>query len=451
MNTTLRSVISLLLFLLLPIAQTPLPAQPTSSDASGPVTLSESDLEQLVAPIALYPDPLIALILPASTVPTDIVLASRFLNNGGSADDIDAQPWDQNVKGLAHYPDVLQMMDDNLDWTNQLGAAVIAQQADVMNAIQTMRAKAQSLGNLESTPQQQVVSTNNVIQIVPADPQVIYVPYYNPQVVYVQAPPPAAPFVTFSAGLAIGIWLGGGCNWNNHGFYYGNFYRPGYGWGYNNVTIVNNNYNYWRPNPNRPPPRPPYRPGGPGKPPGWKPPPNWGKPGGPGNRPGNPNNPGNRPGIPGKPGQPGGPGGGPNRPGGPGGNKPPTIQPVPSKPSTRPNQPGGPGKPGGGKPSIQPVPETKPAPRPQKPAPSQPSIQPAPNKPSTRPAPSKPGGIPSIQPHPGFNAGKPASKPNHSAPAARPQQQPRGGGGGAGPSRGGGGGGQRGGPSTQGR
>src|SRR5271156_5391912 len=94
------------------------PAQtaPLSADTpSGPVQLSDADLQQLVAPIALYPDPMLALILQASTVPTDIVLANRWLNDGNSPDDIDAQPWDDSVKGRARYPDVLQMMDENLD------------------------------------------------------------------------------------------------------------------------------------------------------------------------------------------------------------------------------------------------------------------------------------------------------------------------------------------------
>jgi hypothetical protein len=459
MKMKIRFVLSVLTVFVLG-SVLPLPAQappPTAADASGPITLSESDLEQLVAPIALYPDPLIALILPAAAVPSDIVLANRFLNNGGSADDIDAQPWDQNVKGLARYPDVLQMMDDNLDWTNQLGAAVLAQQANVMTAIQAQRAKAQALGNLQSSPQQQVVADQGAIQIVPADPQVIYVPYYDPAVVYVQAPPPTAPLVTFGIGLAIGAWLSGDCDWNNHGIYYGGYYRPGYGWGYNNVTI-NNNY-YWRPNPHRPPPRPPYRPGGPGGPgrpggnlPGWRPPPNWGKPGkpgGPGNRPGNRpggpgNGPGNRPGGPGngpgnRPGGPGsGPGNGPGTPGnrpGNGNGKPPTIQPVPGTKPT-PTKPGnGPGnggnRPGGGgnhkPPTTQPAPGPKPAPQPK-------PTRPAPSQPSTRPAPSRPGNMPSIQPHPSSPTRENTKRPTPQArpkPQARPQpaarNQPRGG------------------------
>ena len=202
---------------------------PLSADTpSGPVQLSDADLQQLVAPIALYPDPMLALILQASTVPTDIVLANRWLTNGGDEDDIDSQPWDDSVKGLAHYPDVLQMMDDNLDWTNQLGAAVLAQQADVMRAVQAMRAKAQAQGNLQTTAQQQVVTQGSTIEIVPASPQVIYVPVYDPTVIYYQPAPP----IVFGPSFSIGIWLGGGCNWNSYYFYRSGFYRPGYGWGY---------------------------------------------------------------------------------------------------------------------------------------------------------------------------------------------------------------------------
>ncbi|HEX4141698.1 MAG TPA: DUF3300 domain-containing protein [Candidatus Methylacidiphilales bacterium] len=435
------------------------PAQtaPVSSDTpSGPVQLTDADLQQLVAPIALYPDPMLALILQASTVPSDIVLANRWLNNGGSEDDIDAQTWDDSVKGLARYPDVLQMMDENLDWTNQLGAAVLAQQADVMRAVQEMRAKAQAQGNLETTAQQQVITQGSTIEIVPANPQVIYVPTYDPTVIYYQPSPP----IVFGTGLALGIWIGGGCNWNNGYFYRGGCYRPGYGWGYTNITINNNN-NVWRPPPNRPPPRPPYRPGKPGHIPGWRPPPNGGRPPG-GGRPGNPGTrppgskprppingpgqPGNRPGQPGnrpqRPGQPGIPENRPGQPGNPGkpgqpGNRPgggnPSIQPHPNpgggnsgKPGTRPNRPTNPG----GGPSTQPV---KPQP---KPAPSRPSAQP---RPSPKPPPSN-----------NFDRNRPSSKPHPSQPS-RPSAQPRpapsqgggsrGGGGGGGGNRGGGGGG----------
>lgn len=249
------------------------PAQETSNNAP---LLAPADLDQLVAPIALYPDPLVALVLQASTVPTDVVLAERYLQNGGDPNDIDQQNWDDSVKGLARYPDVLQMMDENLDWTNQLGAAVLAQQDDVMNAIQVQRTRAYDLGNLESTSQQQVIDQDQIIQIVPADPQLIYVPVYDPQVIYVDR----GPSISFGIGLALGAWISGGFDWHHHGFYSHGYYRPGYGW----RPQYNNRPSPWRPNPSRPKPRPPYnphRPGGGGKLPGWtKPSP------GHGNRPG---------------------------------------------------------------------------------------------------------------------------------------------------------------------
>ena len=119
--------------------------------------LSDQQLDQLLGPIALYPDPLIAQILPASTLPTQIVLADRYVTGGGDPNQIDQQPWDASVQALAHYPNVLKWMDDNLNWTTDLGQAFLNQQQDVMDSIQRLRASAQNLGNLQSTPQQQVM------------------------------------------------------------------------------------------------------------------------------------------------------------------------------------------------------------------------------------------------------------------------------------------------------
>lgn len=372
------------------------PVRAQSDASSGPVTLSQDDLQQLVAPIALYPDPLIALILPASTVPTDIVLAERYLNNGGDADAIDDQNWDDNVKGLARYPEVLQMMSDNLDWTNQLGAAVLYQQADVMAAIQAQRARAQALGNLTSTPQQDVETNNGIIQIYPANPEVIYVPVYNPQVVYVQS----GPYISFGPAFSVGIWLGGGCDWHYHRIYSHGYYRPGYGWrpGYGSGPV-------WHPNPGRPKPRPPYRPGRPGHLPGVRPPPTKPRPPG-GNRPGIPPLPGNPKPTPGYGGSKPGHGPRPNPGSKPSRPSQPEIKPVPQKP--------GPTKPGTVKPerpTTRPVPE-KPAPRP---TPGKPSIQPAPERPTIKPAPSRP-----------ENSKRPETRPAPSRPpqASRPQPKP---------------------------
>ncbi len=138
------------------------------------------------------------------------------------------------------------MMNENLDWTNQLGAAVLAQQPDVMSAIQRQRAKAQSLGNLQTTAQQQVVTQDQSIEIVPADPQVIYVPVYDPagHLCAVRAADVALHHLWL--GFAMGAWLTNDCDWNHRGIYVNNW-GPG-GWhGYNrNVNItINNNYNYW--------------------------------------------------------------------------------------------------------------------------------------------------------------------------------------------------------------
>jgi hypothetical protein len=378
---------------------------PLSADTpSGPVQLSDADLQQLVAPIALYPDPMLALILQASTVPTDIVLASRWLNNGGDDDEIDSQPWDDSVKGLAHYPDVLQMMDDNLDWTNQLGAAVLAQQSDVMRAVQAMRAKAQAQGNLQTTAQQQVVTQGSTIEIVPASPQVIYVPVYDPTVIYYQPAPP----IVFGPSFSIGIWLGGGCNWNSYYFYRSGFYRPGYGWGYRPGYGTP-----WRPPPGRPPPRPPYRPGKPGGSlPGWRPP-HGGKPPGGGRPPGGskPRPPNNGPGRPGRPSIQPVPN--PGKPGKPGNGGKPSIQPVPNpgggtgKPNVRPNRPPKPEKPV----TTQPV---KPQPNPQ----PKPQPKPAPSRPKANPRPAKP------PPSNNFDRNRPSSKPHPSQPS-RPSAQPR--------------------------
>jgi hypothetical protein len=177
--------------------------------------LSGDQLDQLLGPIALYPDPLIAQILPASTLPTQIVLADRYITDGGDPNLIDQQPWDASVQALARYPNVLQWMDQNLNWTEELGQAFLNQQQDVLDSIQRLRQSAANYGNLQSTPQQQVVTDNGEIEIVPADPQVIYVPVYQPAQVYYQ-PCYGTPFISFGIGFAIGSWLNCDFDWHNH-------------------------------------------------------------------------------------------------------------------------------------------------------------------------------------------------------------------------------------------
>lgn len=247
-------------------AQTQAPAADAaaaSTDAA-PQKLSAADLNDLLGPIALYPDALVSLILPASTVPSDITMAARYLAQNGNDADVSGQSWDPSVRSLAEYPDVLKWMDDNLEWTTSLGEAFVEQPADVMNSIQALRLAAREKGNLKNTPQQTVVvekpaasetaaTTQEVIRIVPADPEVIYVPVYDPQVVYVQEyQPDYTPLITFGVGLAVGSWLNYDCNWWGRNVYYG----PGCGWnnrnrwndrGYydrgQNVNVVNTNTN----------------------------------------------------------------------------------------------------------------------------------------------------------------------------------------------------------------
>ncbi len=185
-------------------------------------------------PIALHPDPLVAIILPASAYPLEIVQAARFIKDTNNLSKIDEQPWDDNVKQLARFPDMIAKMDADLQWTMQLGQAFIEQQKEVMDTIQSLRLKAQKAGTLQSTPQQVVTVTNvivletNVTQVVnvtkevvevrPSNPEVIYVPTYPPTVYY---PPPAyvynplAPLVTFGAGMAVGAIIANNCDWHH--------------------------------------------------------------------------------------------------------------------------------------------------------------------------------------------------------------------------------------------
>jgi hypothetical protein len=204
-------------------------AAPPPMPVNQPV--SDAQLDQLLGPIALYPDPLIAQILPASTLPTQIVLADRYVTGGGDANQIDQQPWDASVQAVARYPSVLKWMDDNLNWTTQTGQAFLNQQPEVMNSIQRLRATASKLGNLQSSPQQQVIADGSDIEIVPADPQVIYVPVYQPDQVYYDAPY-GAPFITFGIGWPFGLWMDYDCNWGGGNLiFWGHGYsRPANWW-----------------------------------------------------------------------------------------------------------------------------------------------------------------------------------------------------------------------------
>ncbi len=168
----------------------------------------------MFGPIALYPDPLLAVLLPAATQPGEIVQATRFLNNGGADSEIEAQAWRESVKALAHYPDVVRWLDENLDWTTDVGNAFMYQPVQVMEAIQRLRRIAQSFGNLQTTPEQIVEADADGIDITPADPEIIYVPVYEPEVVYTRVAPSGwGPFVTFGPRLSVGAWFRNDWDW----------------------------------------------------------------------------------------------------------------------------------------------------------------------------------------------------------------------------------------------
>jgi Protein of unknown function (DUF3300) len=173
--------------------------------------LNAQDIEQLVAPIALYPDALVAQVLTASTYPAQVAEADRWRRAQGyaSSDQIaagaDAEPWDPSVKALTAFPQVLAQMDQNLHWTTELGNAYYNQPQDVLEAVQVMRRRAQAAGNLQSTPQEAVDYDNGNIVLAPVNPQVVYVPVYNPWGVYGQ---PVSPYPGFSLLGAAGAFIG---------------------------------------------------------------------------------------------------------------------------------------------------------------------------------------------------------------------------------------------------
>jgi Protein of unknown function (DUF3300) len=233
----------------------------TSSAYSGQgVPATADELQAVVAPIALYPDALVAQILSAATFPDQVAIASYWLEQNksltGSAlvTAVDAQSWDKSVKALTQFPSVLNNMATNLSWTSQLGEDYHNQSAEVMTAIQTLRAKAKTAGNLKTTPQVTVVQQSpQVIVIQPTNPQVVYVPEYNPAIVYgypyvvpayVYVPPPASTVVAagvigFGLGIAVGAMMASswgystwGCHWyGTYGAYYhGSAYYGNDGW-----------------------------------------------------------------------------------------------------------------------------------------------------------------------------------------------------------------------------
>ena len=282
-----KQFVACVLCLLLGITTTPgagaqdqqaAPASNSSGYTGQGAPLSTQELDSLVAPIALYPDALVAQILSAATYPDQVAAAeywmqqNKNLTGSGLGQAVNQQSWDPSIKALTQFPSVLSNMAQNISWTSQLGDAYHNQSQDVMAAIQTLRKQAQTAGNLKSTPQQTVTTQSQggqqVIVIQPANPQIVYVPQYNPTVVY------GAPYTTpgystgalvatgllsFGAGIAVGAMMSGGCcgwgdsswncNWYHGGAYYGGHpyygnaaWHGGYYGGYNNYGY-HSNYN----------------------------------------------------------------------------------------------------------------------------------------------------------------------------------------------------------------
>ncbi|MGB4781396.1 DUF3300 domain-containing protein, partial [Candidatus Methylomirabilis sp.] len=212
------------------------PGAPTSASASVP-RIPAAELEKLVGPIALYPDDLLAILLPASTTPIEIVKAQRFIEkrkNNPRLQPDSSLP--EPVRNLLNYPDVVRKMSDDLDWTEGLGNAVASQQKDVIDAIQAFRRKVYAVGNLKTDDKQIIVVEKEVIKVVQADPQVIYVPQYQPTVVVVAQPAPVVayyptpypvyyypypPGATFATGFFIGASTAYAFSWHSHVIHYG--------------------------------------------------------------------------------------------------------------------------------------------------------------------------------------------------------------------------------------
>lgn len=215
--------------------QAPPASQPPPSDqAPAYAQQTPEQLQRLVAPIALYPDSLVAQILAAATFPEQVVEADRWLQDNPNlkgedlAKAVDQQPWDPSVKALTAFPSVLGNMDKNVSWTSSLGDAYYNQQQDVMNAIQFMRNKAQQAGNLKTTPQQNVTTDDyGDIEIAPAYPDVVYVPAYDPWLIYGYPILPWPGWYEYP-----GIWFGGPYLYFGIGFGIGWFGGFGWGWGH---------------------------------------------------------------------------------------------------------------------------------------------------------------------------------------------------------------------------
>jgi len=251
--------VAMVLFLCVNLAVPPgLMAQGAKEEApkQGAPVFRPEEIDQMTAPIALYPDSLLAQTLAASTYPLEIVQAARFVQQNkdlkgeklmAAAKDKD---WDPSVKAMLEFPDVLRMMNEKLEWTEKLGNAFLSQQKDVMASVQRLRKKAQESGNLKTTKEQKVIveKETKVIVIEPASPQVVYVPVYNPTVVYgvwaypAYPPPPPPGYVATTAAFSFAAGVAVGAAWSGHGGW-------GCGWGNNEVNVnVNKQNNFTKNN-----------------------------------------------------------------------------------------------------------------------------------------------------------------------------------------------------------
>jgi hypothetical protein len=259
--TVIRNIVAIISAVLLVPGDMTLLARPApppravAGEAEAPPIPAEQ-LDSLVAPIALYPDPLLSQTLVASTYPLEIIQLQQWLEKNKTLKDkalVDAvkkQDWDPSIQAMAPLPDAVKQLAENIQWTTDLGNAFLAQQSDVMDAVQRMRTKAKDAGNLKSSEQQkvetQVIESKSTIVIQQASPEVVYVPSYNPTVVYgapaypyppIAYPPPgyyaAGMAISFGVGIAMGAAWGGGWGWNS-------------GWGGNNNITINNNNNFNR-------------------------------------------------------------------------------------------------------------------------------------------------------------------------------------------------------------
>jgi hypothetical protein len=243
MKLTKRVLVGLMCCLLVQVSTPAGSASPDgqSSEPSPSPNAKQSpqELQQLVAPIALYPDALVAQVLAASTYPTEIVEADRWLQSHSGlkgeqlAAEVDKQSWDPSVKAVTQFPSVLENMDKNLSWTSSLGDAYVNQQQDVMDAVQEMRQQAQKAGHLNSNEQEKVSKQGNTIVVEPANPDVVYVPAYDPWLVYGSPivaypgwyPVPGlftgGPGLSFGIGFGIGFFAGFGWGWNHWGWDWG--------------------------------------------------------------------------------------------------------------------------------------------------------------------------------------------------------------------------------------